>query len=393
MRYTPKSELEQRTQKLQAAMQKQGMNGAVIVQKADLFYFSGTAQQAHLFIPAAGKPVLAVKKSFERAKEESALENVIPLGNLKELPGLLESYGCGPIKKIGFELDVLPANLYFYYQKLLGPAEIVDVSQQIRTVRAVKSPYEVDLVRDAARLNNVLFSSVRELLQEGVTEVEFSGKIEAVCRREGHQSFIRSRAFNMELAYGQMMSGWNLAVPSTSPGPMGGSGLNPSFPQGAGWKKIGRNEPVMVDYAGVIDGYLVDQARIFCIGSLPQKLVDVHNIALEIQEMLMERSRPGAICAELYDLAVRKAVESGLGDNFMGYHDPVPFVGHGVGIELDELPVLARGVKIVLEEGMVFALEPKFVFPEGAVGIENTFVVTKEGLEKLTLFEDGIQCV
>ena len=393
MRYTPKSELEQRAQKLQEIMQKQGLDGAIIVQNADLFYFAGTAQQSHLFIPACGKPVLMTRKSFDRAKRESALENIIPFENLKEIPGVLGVFGPGSIRRIGLELDVLPANLYLRYQKLLGPVELVDISPSVRAVRAVKSPYELERLRDAARLNQILFSQVPEFLREGLTEVEFAGKLEAVYRREGHQCLVRARAFNMELAYGHLMSGWNLAVPGASPGPTGGSGLNPSFPQGVSNKVIGRNEPVMVDYVGVMDGYLVDQARIFCLGALPDKLVDAHLVALEIQEAIVERARPGVTCGELYDLALRRAGESGFGKRFMGFPEPVPFVGHGVGIELDELPVLARGNGNLLKEGMVLALEPKFVFPEGAVGLENTFVVTGQGLENLTVFEEGIICL
>lgn len=80
----------------------------------------------------------------------------------------------------------------------------------------------------------------------------------------------------------------------------------------------------------------------------------------------------------------------GLKDHFMGYPEPVAFIGHGIGIELDELPVMARGFDKLLEKNMVFALEPKFVFPEGAVGIENTFVVTEKGLDSLTVFDESI---
>jgi Xaa-Pro aminopeptidase len=62
----------------------------------------------------------------------------------------------------------------------------------------------------------------------------------------------------------------------------------------------------------------------------------------------------------------------------------VPYVGHGIGIELDELPVLT-GSSLELEPGMVFALEPKFALPGlGAIGIENTWVVTQDGVERLT---------
>ncbi|MFZ5633954.1 MAG: M24 family metallopeptidase [Bacillota bacterium] len=95
-------------------------------------------------------------------------------------------------------------------------------------------------------------------------------------------------------------------------------------------------------------------------------------------------------CAELYEAAARVAGKHGLKDHFTGYPEPVAFIGHGIGIELDELPALARGFDKPLEKNMVFALEPKFVFPEGAVGIENTFLVTEKGLDSLMVFDDNI---
>jgi Xaa-Pro aminopeptidase len=86
------------------------------------------------------------------------------------------------------------------------------------------------------------------------------------------------------------------------------------------------------------------------------------------------------------------AAEWGMGDHFMGHgHDRVRFVGHGVGLELDELPILAARQTLPLEEGMVIALEPKATFPgRGVVGIENTHVVTGAGLERLTALGDEI---
>ncbi len=393
MRYTPLSELKARATRLQELMREKELDGAVVVQNADLFYFSGTAQRSHLFIPVEGEPVLLVKKNYDRAKQESSLENVLHLGSLKELPDHLTSFYEGKLERIGFELDVLPANLYFFYQKLFYPTEIVDISPLIREVRAVKSPYELEIMADVAGLNQTMFSAVRGFLEEGIPEVELAGKLEAVYRREGHQCYIRMRGFNSEIVYGHLMSGWNLAVPSFFDGPTGGSGVNPSFPQSAGFKVIARNEPVMVDYVGVYDGYIIDQTRMFCIGRLPDKFVRAYRVALEIQKMVKEQARPGESCATLYELAHKIADKYGLKQHFMGYPEPVNFLGHGVGIELDELPVIAKGFDQPLKEGMVLALEPKFVFPDGAAGIENTFVVRKEGLEVLSVFDESIQYV
>lgn len=387
---TPRAELEARAARLQSLMSDSGLDGTIIIQNADLFYFAGTVQRANLFIPAEGKPVLMVKKSLARARRESTLENIVPLPGMKELASFLASYTGHKLKQIGLELDVLPTNQYFYYRQLLGGSEIVDVSRLIRQVRAVKSEYEIGLLKYAAGLNEAMFSSVSGLLRAGITEVELAGQLEAVYRQKGHQCHIRMRGFNMEIAYGHLMSGWNLAVPTFFDGPTGGSGLNPSFPQGAGMKTINRDEPVMVDYVGVLNGYMVDQARIFCIGRLPDKLVRAYQVCIEIQELIKAKAVPGASCTQLYEMALAVASKYGLGEHFMGYPEPVAFIGHGLGIELDELPVLARGYDRPLEQNMVFALEPKFVFPEGAVGIENTYRVTLKGLETITEFDESV---
>lgn len=387
---TPLSELENRAANLQKLMKEKDLDGAIIMQNADLFYFSGTIQRSHLFIPAEGEPVLMVKKNYDRAIIESEIKYIFSLGNVKELPGRLESLMGRKVNRIGFELDVLPANLLFYYENILKPVEIVDISNMIRQIRSIKSSYEIGLIEDAAQLNRTMFSHVKDFLFEGMTEVEFASRLEAVYRQGGHQNFIRMRGFNMEIVFGHLMSGWNLAVPSFFDGPTGGSGLNPSFPQGAGFKRITRNEPVMVDYVGVLNGYMVDQARIFCIGQLNPQFISAYKVAIEIQEMVKETAKPGVSCGEIYEMALKIAGQNGLKENFMGYPDSVAFIAHGIGIELDELPVIARGVHMPLEEGMVVALEPKFVFPQGAVGIENTLVVTAQGLRNITVFDENI---
>jgi len=389
MRITPRNELMARISKLQRLMTAAGFDGTVIVQNADLFYFAGTVQQSHLYVPASGKPVLMVRKSLARAREESALEEIVPLVNSKEITGLLEDYGYRSPAVLGFELDVLPAALFIKYQKIFAPAKLADASNIIRTVKMVKSAYEIGIIKEAAQINQAVFSRVRDYLQPGITEIELAAKLESVSRQMGHQGHIRTRGFNQEIAF-HIMSGPSLAVPSYMDTPIGGPGLNPSFPQGAGRRKIQVNEPVMLDYGGVCDGYMVDQTRIFCIGRLPEKMTRAYDTATGILEALKQMAVPGVLCEDLYNLAVELACQADLGGHFMGYPEGVPFVGHGVGIELDEWPVLAKGFKIPLEEGMVLALEPKFVFPEGAVGIEDTFVVRDNGLENITEFEEGI---
>lgn len=389
MRYTPKSELDQRVAKLQKSLRQSGIDGAVIVQNADLFYFTGTIQRSHLFVPSEGQPVLLVKKTLERAQEESPLDNIISLDSLRKMSTVLQAYGYGPFKTLGFELDVLPANQYLRYQKLFEPAEIVDVSPLIRTVRMVKSPYEIEIIRDGAQLHQEIFSFIKDNLREGISELELSAMVAAVSRKKGHSGFMRVRGFNQDLYYIHLLSGHN-TIPSYFDGSVGGKGVSPAFAQGSSNKLIYKNEPVLVDYNFVFDGYMLDQTRTFCLGKLPGHLVGAHAAAVGILKELEKMARPGVACGKLYDQAMQLAGESAFGKHFLGFPKPVSFIGHGIGIELDELPVIAPGFKTPLEEGMVFALEPKFVFSDGAVGVENTYLVTKYGLETLTVFEEEI---
>jgi len=390
MRLTPVDELARRITALQKLLQQKEVDGALIIDPADLFYFAGTGQRAQLYVPAEGRPLLAVKKSFIRAREESALEDIVTLANLKGLPALLQEYGYRQPAALGLELDVLPAALYLLLQRLFPDAQLVDISGLSRTVRMVKSAYELEVLRDAARLNYTMYSRAADYIKEGISEVELAGQLEMVYRQAGHQGVTRMRGFDQGTHYGHILSGASGGLPSCMESATGGRGVSVSYPQGAGFKKIARDEPIMIDYGGVIDGYMVDQTRIYCIGRLPDKLVLAHEAALRISESVKQLMVPGALCGDIYRQALQLAAASGFGEHFMGYDEPAPFIGHGIGIELNEWPVLAAGFKTPLEQGMVIALEPKFIFPEGVVGVENTCVVGEKGLETLTVFEEHI---
>lgn len=388
---TPLSELADRIGKLQKLMVSGEVGGALIVQRADLFYFTGTAQNAHLFIPARGEPKLLVKKNLYRARTESKLPRITEFQDWSQLAGIIKSE-IPPSARIGLELDVVPAAQYIRYQKMLAPTEISDISPLVRRVRAVKTPYEIKQLHVSAALGEAVFTFAREILSAGITEVEFAAKLEAFARSKGHQGAVRMRGFNQELFYGHIMAGESATTLSFFDGPTGGPGLNPSYPQGAGSKRIGRNEPVLVDYVTVYNGYMVDQTRIFCLGSLPAPMLKAYQTALQIMEALIRAGKAGSNGRDLYLRAEEIAQRAGIESHFMGYEETVSFIGHGVGLELDELPVIARGLDFPLEEGMVFALEPKFIFPgEGVVGIEDTYVVRSEGLEQITCFDNQIQ--
>lgn len=375
-------------------MAAEGIDAALIVQKADLFYFSGAAQDAHLFVPVEGAPHLMVRQSYERAVADSRLEHISEVGRLSDVKaGVIAGCGGEP-RQLGMELDILPVNNCRAYEELFPQTCIVDVSPLVKRVRMIKSPYELEFIREAARLADAMYAEVRNFLREGMPEIELAGLIESYFRSHGHHGLVRVRSFNQEVVYGHLMAGPNLAVPSCAVGPTGGTGTNPSLPQGAGFRPIARHEPIGIDYASAAGAYLSDQTRIFFIGEPPEKFVRIHETALAIQRAIVEKTVSGTRAEELYDLAVMMAREAGLENGFLGWPRPVSFVGHGFGLELDELPVIGRKSTAVLEPGMVLAFEPKFVLPgEGMIGIENAYVVTEAGAERLTLFPDEIQSI
>jgi Xaa-Pro dipeptidase len=391
-RSTPESELKSRIANLQQRLGQNNVDGVLILQKTDLFYYSGTAQQGWLYIPESGDPLLMIFKDYQRAREESGIDRVVSLVSPKEIPSTLADFGYGMPKKLGLELDVLTANQYFLFQKIFSNSNIIDISLQIRMQRAIKSEYEIGLMRKAAKMADRLAAKVPEIIGQGMSEIEFAGLLEAHARSLGHQGLIRMRMWDNDLFYGHIMAGPGAAVPSCFASPTGGMGVNPSIAQGPGFNLIKRNEPILVDYVFALNGYLSDHTRIYCIGNLPDDLLRAHDVMLEIQEKVKQSAIPGSISGQLYDMMISQAYDSGYKDYFMGADDrKIRFAGHGLGLELDEFPFIAKGQTLALERGMMIALEPKVVFPEkGVVGIENTLLVTDNGLESLTTFSDKI---
>ncbi len=392
---TPKTEIDDRIEKLQRHLLHEGIDGALILQNTDLFYFSGTIQQSHLYIPAQGPPLLMVRKSLQRATAESPISTILSLNSPKQLITLIQEKGLKPPKVMGMELDVLPTNIYFSYKRLYPEVEIRDISIPIRLVRAVKSAYELNLIRQAAAFSDQVAETMPNLLRTGMTEIELAGLVEAQARRLGHQGIVRMRLWGAEMFYGHLMSGPAAAIPSFLASPTGGASVSAAVAQGPSFRKIRRNEPVLFDYVFAWKGYISDHTRIYSIGRPPQKLVEAHAHMLDLQERIKAMATPGTVAGDLYTAAIEIAARKGVGEHFMGAGaDRIRFIGHGVGLELDEFPFLADGQKTELKEGMVIALEPKLIFPgKGVVGIENTHVVTPNGLEQLTHAEQQIVSV
>lgn len=381
------AESQQRIAKFQGMLQAKGIDGALFIFPIDVYYFSGTRQNSTLWIPANGAPLLLVRKSLTRAREESPIADIRPFPSSKEFAGLFPEDAL----KIGFTYDVAPVQQFNFYSKLLVGREFVDISPLNREIRSVKSPFELEQLRFCARQLCGVFSAVPQFLTAGMRELDLAAEFECRLRKAGNEGFVRMRAFNQELFGGLTVSAGGASY-GFFDGAVTGRGLSSASPQGASLEIIRENEAVLIDFTGVFNGYITDMTRIFVVGDLDAELKGAFAVSLAIQGYLQAELKPGAVCEELFSKAVAMAEGSGLGGYFMGMPgEQAKFVGHGVGLELDEFPVIAQGFKAPLQAGQTIAIEPKFVIPgKGVIGIENTFAVTENGGEKITNIPDEI---
>lgn len=384
---------EQRVVALQQAMQERQWQGYLVTQNVDLYYFTGSMQQGYLFVPAEGKAVFYVKRSVERARREAACD-VRPLGSFREFGRSLAEQHTqvfrGERIRLASEFDVLPTQLYLRLCQLLPQVEWVDGSRLVRELRMIKSPQEIERIRHAAIVVDRAFQRGLSTLREGMSELELIREIESQLREEGHAGIMRMRGYNQEIITGMVASGASAAMPTYFDGPAGGQGLHASVPQGASCERIARGEPILIDIGCCIDGYVIDQTRTAVIGRLEgEHMEKAYALTERILQQTESRLLPGTSCEALYLDALAEAEQAGLGKHFMGYdEDQVKFLGHGIGLEIDEFPVLAKGFAFPLEPGMVIAIEPKFTFPqEGVVGVEDTYAITKDGFDRLTVTE------
>jgi len=377
----PSGEIDRRIKKIRKELQENGIDGLLIVQRVDLFYFSGTAQTGFLYIPAEGQPVLFIKRYLPRAREESSIKNIIEVKSIKEVPDFISDfYGKLP-GTIGLEFDVLPVRDFNFYKRLFAAENFVDASHLIHKVRMIKSDWEIEQIEKTAELSQKTFEYMKSAIRPGLTEMEFSGMYETFARKLGHGAKLRVRDYQTEGYPWHILSGTNGGLIGLLDSPASGEGTSAAFPCGGGNKLLAADEPIMIDLGSVLNGYHMDETRMFAIESMPGQAMDACRAAIEIHNAVLEIAKPGISLDELFRHSVETAKSLGYSEPYLGPpgHE-VSFVGHGIGLELIEFPIIAGGKKERLEPGMTFALEPKMVFEnEFSAGIESVFLVTETG--------------
>ncbi len=377
----PSSEIEQRISRIQTELQEKEIDGLFIVQRMDLFYFSGTAQNGFLYIPAEGDPLLFIKKYMPRAKNESSIKDIIEIKSIKEVPRLIADVYKGLPQCLGFELDVVPVNDFNFYRGLFPDKTYVDGSPLIRKIRMIKSPWEIDQMKATAEVSCQTFEYARDNIRSGYTEMEFASMFETFARKLGHGGKLRVRDYQTEGYPWHVLSGKSGGMVGLLDSPSSGQGTSAAFPCGAGNKKLAPDEPVMMDFNCVLNGYHFDETRMLAIESMPQKAFDASQAAIEIHNEILDNIKPGIRLDELFRISIATAKSLGFTEPYLGPPGyKVSFVGHGIGLELIEHPIISAKSEVLLRAGMIFAIEPKLVYlDEFATGIESIFLVTETG--------------
>lgn len=374
-------ELKMRRDKIRVLMSQQGIDAALITCNVNLIYTYGRVVSGYLYLPLNEPARLFVKRPVTLTGE-----HIHAIRKPEQLPGMLEELGMPRPARLMLEGDELSFREYSRLAACFPDTEVLPCgSTLIRQARSVKTDLEIEMFRRSGAAHVKAYGQIPSLYRAGMTDRQFSIEIERLMRLEGCLGIFRVFGQSMEIFMGSLLAGDNAAVPSPYDFALGGKGVDPSLPGGADGTLLQAGQSLMVDMGGNFYGYMCDMSRVFSVGRLPEKAYAAHRLCLDVQQAVTEQAKPGVPCEELYNLAMSMVTEAGYADYFMGVEQQARFVGHGIGLEINEAPVLAPRMKQELEPGMVFALEPKIVLPGiGPVGIENSWVVTADGVEKLT---------
>ncbi len=392
MEKVPLSELEARISSFRnmMAVSNPEWEIAAIFSKINQYYFTGTMQDGMLIIPREGGPTLWVRRSYERSQDESLFPSIKPMKSFRDAK---KEFKTLP-DTVYLETEVVPLALYQRFNKHFPFKDFKPVDQQLATVRAVKSDYELSLMRKSGKIHQrVAEDLLPDMLQEGMSEANLAVTIFKTLVEEGHDGLTRFGMFDNEMVVGHVGFGDSSIYPTYFDGASGTRGLSPAAPVlGSRQRKLKKGDLVFVDVGCAFNGYNTDKTMTCMFGSsLPQHAIETHHKCVEIQNEIAKMLKPGAIPSQIYHRIMDNLDEDFL-ENFMGFGPrKVKFLGHAIGLLIDELPVIAERFDQPLQEGMVFAVEPKNgIAGVGMVGIENTFIVTPRGGECITGDNPGL---
>jgi Xaa-Pro dipeptidase len=376
-----KERLERRIASLAQALSglPGGFDTALIVGRINQYYLTGTMQDGVFALRADGSYRFYVRKSHERAVMESPLSGFVKMASYRDmLSGLPEDLG-----RTYLDTEVMPLAMLERIRKYLKPREVLSLDRVLLGLRAVKDADEIELIEESGHLHRDLLERVvPSLLREGMSEAELAADAYAAMVKGGHHGMTRFSMFQMEIVVGQIGFGENSLYPTNFDGPGGMRGLHPAAPiLGSRDRLLKRGDVVFADVGYGFLGYHSDKTQVYCFGAEPpSRAIEVHEACRGVLRKALGLIRPGTLASDVYKVAMAGLPES-LSRHFMGYGDSgVKFLGHGIGLQIDEQPVVMAANATAFLPGMVIALEPKCgVEGVGMVGVEESYVIEESG--------------
>lgn len=391
----PLTELEYRLKRFREIMDEREPEWeiAFVISKLNQYYFTGTMQDGLLVIPRDAEAICFVRRSYKRALDESLFRDIRPMESYRNAAAVL---GRLPAT-VYLEAEIVPLAMLERLKKYFAFSAFRPLDACIMRARSIKSRYEIDLIIKSGEIQRkVMEERVPSLLRENMTEQELTARVFSALMEEGHQGITRFGMFNTEIMLGHIAFGESSLYPTYFNGPGGNYGLCPAIQlMGSRERRLADGDLVFIDTGCGFEGYHSDKTMTYVFGKpLPGHAVEYHEKCLDIQRRIAEMLKPGETPSNIYN-TIMKSIDEDYLPNFMGYGSRrVKFLGHGIGLQVDEVPVIAEGFDEPLQEGMVLAVEPKAgVGGIGMVGIENTFLVTPDGGKCITGSHPGLMPV
>ena len=361
--------------KLLALLEEKGVEALILANPSNITYATGLRDPSgalvlsskcgdHLLVPLldyhrAEKASDIEVHAFYRGSEEGIKADLpksrVILGGLVDAIAKVLSDCKG---KIGADLSATGYQLAKSLGEKLSP---VDLAPDVSRIRSIKSEAEIRLVVEAVGIAEKAFSRALQMLEEGVSEAQIAGLMEAEMRREGAWG----PAFQTIVAFYS-----NTAYPHHSPG----------------WDKLSVPGPVLIDWGAIYNGYRSDTTRTMWWGGKTSSQFMKHlEAVVEAANTALDLVAPGVQAWEVDSAARRVLAREGLDKYF------IHGLGHGVGVDIHEEPYIRPASKTILEPGMIITIEPGIYLP-GLYGIrvENTVLVTKTGYRVLNTLPSQI---
>ncbi len=365
-------------------MAEAGMDAALLLHPRDVLYYVGTVRPATLLVSSRGA-VLFVRRGFEYARQEATIARVEPMDGFASVAEVVAKLGLtGGV--LGTELDLVPARLTQRLREVFPAWSLANVSPLVLAQRAVKGEDEIAATRNAAAVADAGQHVVPQAAAPGVSELALAAEVEAAMRRAGHEGSQPLRHPGARGAGILLMSGENLAVRGGHGLVVTGVGLGPAMPYGPSRRVLRSGDLVVVDIGSTCAGYTGDESRTFVVGQATEPQRVLFAVTRAVEDAVLETLRPGVAVADLYT-AAEVVVVRGAPPHFAPGSLVLPgFVGHGIGLELDEPPVLWSRDETCLQTRMVLAVEIEVSAPAQGmmVKLEDTIVVRPGGYELLT---------